>query len=908
LSEPDPVRRWLDASSDTSLDGVWPGSTFSESFRGFYSAVMRFSRASPPEALEALRRIGGGDRRKLTRIERVRLVRLRAHVRLGSGDARSAARDYRRAWDSFRKLGAGDDLGPTGIGWVAALVQLSDYRRATRLAMQVRRVLPRRDTLALARLDSNLGGIFLQNGRYSAAARRFRGARHRLRAAGYENDAAFTTYNLGLSLLPLGRVREADSCFREAEACFRAQGLSNLALHCRARRSFIELLRGNVREAMASLDGITRQLEATGDRRVLALVERQQAEFLASVGALERAERLASASLERYTALGLQTDAAHTAFLHARILSALGRQLDARVRLEQARATWERTGETAFRQRTTMELAAVLIAKGDNEGAIAQLRTVARPLLRRDRWGAGVRCRLLEAQARVNLGSPARALRLAQAAYRDAHRLPVRMERPRIALTIAGILARLGRAKESVRWTRRAVGGFESVSLSLGSLSLRGQVSAYQERVHADIVETVLRTDRPRAPRTALDLLTRARSPQLAEDLLMPGSPRRAALRTSIARLRDEVLSPGPGGDSGADTHRALVELESALDVVSRAPDGLVRSALGRRRLASWIRLLRGRPLVHWEEHRGEWGAFVVDERRRVRHVELPQAARALDEAWMDLRLLFEQAAHLPRDRRRLFLDATAREALDALAELRRAFWEPLRVNSENPVLVPVGGLQGVPLESLATRENGGLSSASRWPHPAVIRRPPGRIRRSALLMHDGTKHRRKEAHGLAGLLRKREFRVTTSARRSSLAASPDLGILHFAAHGLFHRPKWMLNGIRLGDGWMGFEQLRGRPVRNALVFFGSCESGLATDLPGSEMDGWLSAALGAGAAEVVLTLWKIDDETAAAFSRAFYSHRSRGVGAVAAAARARREVRELHPHPYAWAPFAVSG
>ncbi|HMB70778.1 MAG TPA: tetratricopeptide repeat protein, partial [bacterium] len=773
---------------------------------------MRHSRANPPEALQAIRRVGARDRRSLTRIERVRLVRLRAHVHLGSGDAREATRDYRRAWDSFRRLKAREELGPTGIGWVAALVQLSEYAQATRLAARVRRVLPPRDALALARLDSNLGALYLRSGRYSDAARLFRGARRRFQSADFGNDAAFATYNLGLSLLPMGRIEEADRCFAEAESRFVSRGLSNLALHCRARRSFTTLLRGNVRDALASLAKITQELEQAGDQRVLALVERQQAEFLAAAGALERAEQLAAGSLERYTALGLRTDAAHTAFLHARILSALGRHLDARVRLEQARSTWERTKETLFHRRTTVELAAVLIARGDDAKALALLRSVSRWLHRRDRWGAGVRCRLLEAQATANLGFPARALALAQAAYRDARRLPVRLERPRIALVIAGILTRLKRANESVRWVRRAVDGFESVSLSLGSLSMRGQASAYQERVHADILDIALATGRARAPQTALDLLTRARSAQLAEDLFTTASPRRTALRTSITRLRDEMLSTAttPANGSGAVAHRALADLERQLDVASRTSDRIVRSALRRRRLASWLPLLRGRPLVHFEERGGEWGAFVVDERRSVRHVELPEARGALSEAWMDLRLLFEQASHLPGNRRAKFLDSTAAEARDALAELRRAVWDPLGVSGKSPLLVPVGGLQGLPLESLASMDEDGDAAPSRWPHPAVIHRPPARVRRRALMLHDGTTARRHEARQLAVLLRKEDFRVSTSARRRSLADASGLGVLHFAAHGRFHRPTWMLNGIRLGDGWMGFEELRG--------------------------------------------------------------------------------------------------
>ena len=78
--------------------------------------------------------------------------------------------------------------------------------------------------------------------------------------------------------------------------------------------------------------------------------------------------------------------------------------------------------------------------------------------------------------------------------------------------------------------------------------------------------------------------------------------------------------------------------------------------------------------------------------------------------------------------------------------------------------------------------------------------------------------------------------------------------------------------------------------------------------MPGSEFDGWMSAALGAGAREIVLALWKIDDGSAVRFSSAFYSLWSNGMGAPEAAARARRRVRRELPHPFSWAPFVALG
>jgi CHAT domain-containing protein len=134
------------------------------------------------------------------------------------------------------------------------------------------------------------------------------------------------------------------------------------------------------------------------------------------------------------------------------------------------------------------------------------------------------------------------------------------------------------------------------------------------------------------------------------------------------------------------------------------------------------------------------------------------------------------------------------------------------------------------------------------------------------------------------------------------------LALLHVAAHGVFHRDHWLLTGIQPRDGWLGFEALQRRWARGALLTFGSCESGLRVDTPHGELDGWLAAGLGAGAHELVLTLWKLDDEAAASFAEAFYPLWTSGVPAPQAAAIARAALRDRLAHPYSWAPFIAVG
>ena len=61
-------------------------------------------------------------------------------------------------------------------------------------------------------------------------------------------------------------------------------------------------------------------------------------------------------------------------------------------------------------------------------------------------------------------------------------------------------------------------------------------------------------------------------------------------------------------------------------------------------------------------------------------------------------------------------------------------------------------------------------------------------------------------------------------------------------------------------------------------------------------------------AQEMVVTLWKLDDDASLRFSQAFYRAWAAGVPAGEAVAKARERVRGQRPHPFGWAPFVAAG
>ena len=63
-----------------------------------------------------------------------------------------------------------------------------------------------------------------------------------------------------------------------------------------------------------------------------------------------------------------------------------------------------------------------------------------------------------------------------------------------------------------------------------------------------------------------------------------------------------------------------------------------------------------------------------------------------------------------------------------------------------------------------------------------------------------------------------------------------------------------------------------------------------------------------AGARGVLLTLWDAYDSSTADFMKAFYGHLQDGWSKARAAQEGMRQIRERHPHPFYWAPFALLG
>jgi CHAT domain-containing protein len=116
-------------------------------------------------------------------------------------------------------------------------------------------------------------------------------------------------------------------------------------------------------------------------------------------------------------------------------------------------------------------------------------------------------------------------------------------------------------------------------------------------------------------------------------------------------------------------------------------------------------------------------------------------------------------------------------------------------------------------------------------------------------------------------------------------------------------------------DGRLEVHEVLGLHLAADLVVLSACQTGLGSgafaDIPaGDDWVGLTRAFLHAGAANVVATLWPVEDWATAALMERFYEGYEAQGDPVPALARAQRALLATRPvaHPFYWAGFVSAG
>jgi CHAT domain-containing protein len=159
-------------------------------------------------------------------------------------------------------------------------------------------------------------------------------------------------------------------------------------------------------------------------------------------------------------------------------------------------------------------------------------------------------------------------------------------------------------------------------------------------------------------------------------------------------------------------------------------------------------------------------------------------------------------------------------------------------------------------------------------------------------------------------------------ARRDRVLAGELAGhsILHFATHGLLNGEHPELSGLVLSQfdesaqpikGFLASHDVASLRLSADLVVLSACRTALGREIRGEGLHGLAQAFLIAGARQVLVSLWRVDDRSAAALMERFYRRLfMHGEGAAAALAGAQRSLRDETSFraPAHWAGFILFG
>jgi CHAT domain-containing protein len=210
----------------------------------------------------------------------------------------------------------------------------------------------------------------------------------------------------------------------------------------------------------------------------------------------------------------------------------------------------------------------------------------------------------------------------------------------------------------------------------------------------------------------------------------------------------------------------------------------------------------------------------------------------------------------------------------------------------------------------------------------------------------------RREAEAIQRLLPMAQLFLGAEASKERLLHLPTPGILHLATHGFFledatapsasravghfgvlgedtqapHPPDPLLRSGLLFAGTRSQTSASSSPNApraslvtaleladlnlwgTQLVVLSACDTGRGDIKLGQGVYGLRRAFVVAGAETVVMSLWKVNDETTHALMKAYYRNLLAGQGRAAALRQAMRSLRATRPHPHEWAPFIVLG
>jgi tetratricopeptide (TPR) repeat protein len=865
-------------------------------------------------------------------------ARCQGHIDHVSGDYEKAIENYRTASSLFEKEGDDLEVGRTLSSGLQALIFRGQYPQAEEWASQAETIFRRHnDRLRLARLESNIGNIYYRQDRPKDAIGRYQRALEGFEAAGDPRDIASALSNLAVCSIKLGQFADALAHYQRARDLCESHGLTSLVARADYNIAYLYYLRGDYAEAR-NLYRISRERsQAAGDAYHAALCDLDEAEMYLELNLTSEGELMAKRAAEGFSQLGMPYEQAR-ALVSLAVASSQRRDYRfARQTLIRARRLFVREKNPVWPALVDQLRAVLAYHEMEFDKARRLCESAWQALTRTAMTGRAAHCQILKARLWMRAGYPGRAGEIGRQAVERAGRdisPSLRFHANLVQGEIHEIQGHWDQAMEAFEAARRDVENLrERVDTEDLRISLLSDKLAVYEGMVALCLDSGRHMNGAETAR-ALALVEQAKSRSLADRLSMPEDHagdsddfdfRLGELRRNLNWIYRQIHEAGQPGASEAlgqpeALRREAREIEAQImNLRSMRPEPAGRQAEPRQPedLTGLQSCLKdGELLLEYYEARNFFYVFLISN-DRVEAVKLgPSAPIHLGMKFLRFQLgRFRWARDITRAG-----EWNSAAAAEHFRELYRLLLTPVEdrlIGYRHLIFAPHRDLHGLPFAALDDGERPLIDrfTVSAAPSASVLARCRQRKRdsgRGAVVMAvpDPRAPRiEEEARVVSGALPGSRLLLGEEASLEAFRRyAPTARILHVASHGIFRKDNPIFSAVQLSDSWLSILDLNRTRLNASLLTLSGCSTGSTVVVGGDELLGLMRGFLEAGARNLLVTLWDIDDASTHEFMRCFYREVSSGVPLGAAVQGAMREIRKDYPHPYYWAPFLLVG
>ena len=854
------------------------------------------------------------------------------------GRVEAALTRLREAEAGFLRLGRDRTAASVQVSLLQALAMSGRYDEALECGLQARAVfLAGGDLLAAGKIELNLGNLYCRRDRYPEAEIFHREAEARFASLGDQKQLALAESCLALTLTYQHKFREAEPLYLRALARAADAKLEVAQAVIECNLGNLALFQGRYDRALDFLERSRRRYEALGMPHESTISELELAEAYLELNLGPEAAAIFARVRGVFAELGMRAEQARAAANHGRACVLLGKLNEAEAALEAGRVLYAEEGNAAGEAAVRLTEAQILFLRERYAEAYAAAAASEEAFARVGSRGRQLLARWLRGEAARAEGRFDEARRLLEEALRDAeyHRAPQVSYYCRTSL--GRIAAACGDPAGAARCFHEAIALIEEMRAPLPADEFRTAFAADKLTPYLELARLRLETDAGEA----LGYLERARARALVE--MMSGAlpvrqkPRDAyeaellaemeTLRGELNWFYNQLNRPPEDPAASASAHlddllrgarereEGVLRLRRQLEQRGRSELALAEDPFSLPRLQE--RLGAETVLVEYFSLEEEVHAFVVSGEGVEAPVRLGperQVRATLDALHFQLGSLRygseRTRRHLPRllDRARHYLGGLYDQLLRPIED---------RLGGRRLVVVPHRSLHYVPFHALhdgrayaiERREICAAPSAGALLH--CLSRPAGAFRRALLMgVSDAQTPRvRDEIRALQPLFPESRGLLDAEATIAALReAAPEADVLHLACHGQFRPDSPLFSSLCLADGWLTVRDAAALELNCSLVALSACETGVNQIAPGDELLGLARGFFTAGAPALLVSLWKVDDDSTARLMELFYRRLREGAGPAAALRHAQRELMNDFPHPFFWAPFTLLG